>query len=231
MEILKSLYDLLRETYGPFLPASKAKRQAFLAKTREKVIQYKPKIEERFAVNMGEIHVKDFKYYLREYTKDQLQEEYQKYAEKVGREPSGFTKGILAFPTLTGITIGRPLCWLIMSLSGGMMKHYNSTLYVPFYYINQFNDMDFKNRERRLDQTVVHELSHKLWYSLGGNESSERNWRLWNEGFAGYCAEVYFADLYPEDFEAEQTRGFGVHAKGKQKVEELVESHGKQILL
>jgi hypothetical protein len=29
-EILKAIYDLLRETYGPFFPTTKAKREAFL---------------------------------------------------------------------------------------------------------------------------------------------------------------------------------------------------------
>ncbi len=231
MEVLKAIYNLARETYGPFFPSPKAKREAFLRKTRDKVSYYKPKMEEICNVDMGEVQVKDFRKYLGDYTKDRLQEEYQEYTERGGHEPSGFVKGVIASPVVTGITIARPISWLFMSLSGPEMKHYNSSIYVPFHYMNRFDDLDFKDRERKLDQVVVHELSHRLWYALEGDKSSGRNWRVWNEGFAGYCADVHFADLYHQDFEVEQTNGFGIHARGKEKVEELVEKYGTQILL
>lgn len=231
MEALQGLYELVRETYGPFFPSSKVKKEAFLEKARDKVSYYKPKMEEICKVDMGEVHVKDFQYWVGDFMRDRLQEEYREYTKREGHEPSKFTKGVISSPIFTARAIVEPIVWLFMSYWGREMKHYNSSIYVPFYFQNRFMDMDFKRREEKLDQVIVHELSHRLWYALDGEESSGKNWRLWNEGFAGYCADNHFEDLYPESFEVEQTKGFGIHARGKEKVEELVEKYGEQILL
>ena len=142
-------------------------------------------------------------------------------------------KCVIASSILTGRVIAEPLIWLRMNTFGVGMKHYNSSIYIPFYFQNRFADIDFQIREKELDQSVVHELSHKLWHNLGGNrhDDFQRNWRIWNEGFATYCADIYFANLYPDDFQTYQGKWAGVHGRGKEKVEELVEKYGKDIIL
>ncbi|MBI5347272.1 MAG: hypothetical protein HZB66_01535 [Candidatus Aenigmarchaeota archaeon] len=233
MEALRGFYELVRETYGPFFPISKTKKEAFLEKARNKVACYKPKMEEACNVDMGEVHVKDFKYWAGDFFRDRLQDEYREYAEREGHEPSKFARGMLASPILTARAIAEPLLWLFMSSWGAEMKHYNSSIYIPFYFQNRVMDMDFKRMEKRLDQSIVHELSHNLWYCLGGNKTadSRRDWKLWNEGFAYYCADIHFADLYPEDFEVKRTKGSGIRRRGKEKVGELVAKYGEKILL
>lgn len=232
MEVLKVFYEVVRETYGPFFPISTAKKQSFLEKARGKVAHYKPRIEEICDVDMGEVDVKDFRYWGGDYIRDRLQEEYIEYAEREGHKPSKFAKGVIASPILAARIISEPLVWLYMSFLGGEMKYYNSSIYILFYFQNRFMDIDFKRREKELDKSIVHELSHKLWYNLDGDETTDSHgdWRLWNEGFAYYCADIYFADLYPEYLRVEQTKGSRTH-KGKEKVEELVERYGKNILL
>ena len=57
--MLKNFYELLRETFCAYIPTSKKKREEFLDVIREKVDYYKPKIEERCKINLGDVKVKD----------------------------------------------------------------------------------------------------------------------------------------------------------------------------
>lgn len=233
MNILRNFYELVRETSGPFFPTSRSKKETFLGKVREKVSYYQPRIEEVCEVELGDIQVQDMRYWLANSTRNRIEREFEEYANREGREPSKLAKGFIASPILTARFLATPLIWTFMNLWGFEMKHGNSTIYVPFSYMNRFMDLDFKKREEGLDQAVVHEMSHTLWYSLGGDgsDNSRRNWRLWNEGFATYCADVHFAGIYPESFKVDQTKGSGIYQRGKAKVEELVQRYGKDIVL
>ena len=232
MSISKGIYELVRQTYGCSLPTSRIKKEAFLENVREKVAYYKPRMEEACSVSLGDIFVKDFKYWLRDYISDSVkknQEQNQKTEQHQGKKD----RGIEQLAAFTAYIILSPATWTFMSVFGMEMKHYNSKIYVPFYFPNRFMDIDFKRREATLDQSVVHELSHKLWYTLGGDEceSPHRLWRLWNEGFATYCEDSYFTDLYPEGYIVDINKASNMYRRDRKKIEELVEKYGREILL
>ena len=210
--------DLIKETYGLFFPTPKKKREEFLEKVRKKVDYYKPKIEEKCKLNFGEIKVKDNKEWLEDITLEDAWNNAIKNAWKQGRIPNetDFTFSFIASSIMKSIAM-IPL-WIYNTFSGVDMRHHNNTLYVPFYYMNRFIDLNFKKREKKLDYIVVHELSHSLW-----DKKSESNRplnvfgpsRQWFEGFATYCADNFFVDFYPNNVEKVNVRG--VYLKGKKK--------------
>jgi len=238
----KTAKELIRETWGPFFPYSKAKKEEYLEKVRDKVSYYKPKIEDLCSVDLGDIPVKDFKHWTKDYTKDRIRKEHEKFSKEKGRELSKFEKGLISSAVLTASAISKPISWAFLSVWGGEMKHYNSSIYVPFYFSNRFMDIDFKEREKTLDNDIVHEISHKLWYALDGEEQEDKkeireilkeskDWRLWNEGFASYFADIYFKNLYPEGIEIRNHRDSGIYGRGIRKVEEVIRKQGEEILL
>jgi hypothetical protein len=95
--------------------------------------------------------------------------------------------------------------------------------------------------------TVVHELSHALWETLSAASLSELLWnkplspeeeenlKLFGEGFAMYCEQIWFLDLYPaylRDCVKNRIRDPDtIYARGLRQVERLVEQHGTQFLL
>lgn len=231
MHAIKEVYELIRKTYGLFFPTSRIKREDFLKRVKHKVEYYKPKIEERCNMDLGEVNVKDNKCWLFDVSYGSAYQNAFETARKQGRFPTkldihmSFTvastaEALLILPTR-----------FYNHFSGADFRHHNSTIYVPFYYMNRFSDIDFKERSKRIDYGVVHELSHTLWEKIIG--ISKGYWgegRLWFEGFATYCADNYFADFYPEEVEKVSSLP-KPYVKGKRKIEELVAQHGKEILL
>ena len=231
---LEKFYELVRETYGPFFPTPKKKKEEFLEKVREKVdYYYKQKIEERCGLNLGQIKVKDNKEWLEDTSLDQARNDAIKDAWKQGRIPNeaDFTFSFSAAFVANAI-IAIPL-WVYNTMHGAEMRCNNNTIYVPFYYMNRFMDLDFKKREKTLDYCVVHEISHILWDrkqgSVFNNPQKLGPNRQWFEGFATYCADNFFADFYPDN--AEKVEVGRVYSKGKEKIEKLIEKKGTEILL
>jgi hypothetical protein len=227
----RKLRDLVRETYGPLFPTPKKKKEEFLNLVREKVDYYKPRIEEMCKIELGTIRVKDNKEWLSDVTCYLANMDALENAWKQGRIPkeidfklsymtSSFAEALNAIPLL-----------LHNSFSGADMRYFNGAIYVQFYYMNRFTDIDFKERTKELDYTVVHELSHGLWAEIAGNvKSGFGEKRTWSEGFATYCADEYFADLYPEGALKRIELG-DVYNEGKKKIEDVVTKHGEGILL
>jgi len=234
MDLLKELAEPVRELSWTFLPTPKKKRQEFLEKVREKVGYYKPRIEERCGIGLGDIEVKDNRKLIFDHLHDSYYRHAIENALNQGRFPSELDF-MFSFSTVAvaGAASFLPIC-IYNALRGAEMRFNNNTIYVPFNYMNRFMDPDFKLRERKLDYAVVHEIGgHCLWHKIAGEIDSKEylfnGGRSWDEGFATYCADDYFADFYPEGAEMMQTRG--VYANGKRKIEELVGRYGKDIVL
>lgn len=232
MELTRNLLDSMKEVYGPYFPTPKARRQEFLDKVRDRVSYYKPKIEERCGIGLGEVSVKDNKHWLSDYMFNNLDIKAAELAWSNGRVP---TEKHIKF--VAGVASSAHVLAFLPSLVFFMFRdadfrHNNSTIYVPFNYMNRFMDPDFRKREKRLDYGVVHELSHSLWDKIAGREKLRgpfRTRRLWFEGFATYCADVHFSDFYPEGAERVNVRG--VYADGRRLIERAIEKHGDGILL
>lgn len=225
------LRNAVREIYGPLIPTSKLKREEILEKVRNKVEFYKPKIEEKCNIDLGEILVKDYDEWLKDWQRDNVDKEYVKPILLKNSKLSKLETSLVSLKVLGGTMLLTPFIWSFMNIIGADMKHYNSSIYVPFYFKNRLYGLDFEQREKQLDQSVVHELSHNLWYKLGGRDSFEKNGRVWNEGFASYLEQVYFSDLYQREYQLAFCDKNNIYSRGREKIEALVQRYGKEIVL
>jgi len=232
MNIKENLWKLVRDTYGPFFPTPKAKRVEFLDKVRERVDYYKPRIEDKCQISLGNVKVKDNKEWLHDVAFHDISCQATELAWKNGRIPNKSDFNIVC--SVSSLSYGLLLFPLFVynNWSGADFRHHNNTIYVPFYYMNRFNDIDFKNREKEIDYGVVHELSHSLWDKIAGPQNprtSFRTEREWFEGFATYCADDYFSEFYPEGTKRVEVNG--VYTRGKEKVQTTIQKIGENILL
>lgn len=113
------------------------------------------------------------------------------------------------------------------------MKVYNSTIYVGFGFLDKLKIIhdQIKGSKPNIDQTVIHELSYVLWNKVKNNNIPQsQSPRLWHEGFATYCEEDYFSELYPNCYKLEKDYR-QVCREGKQQVERVIQRHGIEALL
>ena len=76
----------------------------------------------------------------------------------------------------------------------------DSTIYIPFNERSLELD-SLVPRDIYLDELILHELGHFLWWALGGDakvNSEIDSRRIWTEGFATYCEIKEFLDIYKE---------------------------------
>jgi hypothetical protein len=227
--------DILEEIYLASIPTPEKKREAFMDRVREKVNYYQPRIEKKCGVSLGKVKVKDNKELLSDFVCNNAHINALRLAWKNGRVPTeldytrGFIKAKMIASSLT----------LMDALFIAYFKHYNNTIYVPFNYMNRLMDIDFEERAKGIDYGVVHELSHTLWNKLDGrglfgkeiNSRKEfKEGRRWMEGFATYCCEDYFADLYTEETKIGSPLP-RLYKEGKEKIKGAVAKHGEEILL
>jgi hypothetical protein len=230
---MSKIYEVAKNVFSALIPTSRKKKNEFMNKARERVDYYKPLIEEKCGINLGDVKIKDFKEWVPDDIYRHAPMNAAKFAWEEGRVPTegdfyrSFIKSSLSEAT------DVPLSWLYFTFTSkvGDLGHFDNTIYVPFYFVNRYKDTDFEERSRRLDYAIVHELSHTLWGKICENDTRNKGERkLWSEGFATYCADKFFADLYPKGipryFISEEE-----YVNGKKKIEELISEKGEGILL
>jgi hypothetical protein len=188
-----------------FLPLPQKLKQPHLRKIEKLVSHYQPGLEERTGIKLGEVKVKDY------------------------------TQLALDQASKPGNLVLFPIFYLVSNFDKKniSMSYNTNTVYVNFNrYVNFMlltqNRVDFQDRH------VVHELSHGLWEKLRGSEEYHPAERVWNEGFATYCADEYFRDLMPGIFNLDDYRSIkrnSVYDKGFKKVSEAVKRYGVGIIL
>ena len=70
-------------------------------------------------------------------------------------------------------------------------------------------------------------MAHGVWECIAKDyyEDHDRRWRLWNEGFAHYLADIHFRDAYPSDATLDDDWS-EFRKRGKQLVSDLVNQRG-----
>ena len=184
------------------------KKQIYLEKIRNIVDFYKPKIEEKTGVNLGDVQVKDAKKCLEDLAKDE------------GK-----------FLRITTKMLSLFLYMIDKSLLHNIMMVYEHNIYLPFDEKNTYH-LDFC-----AELHVIHELSHVLWNCKKKRDAGTNQELVWSEGFADYCERDYFSDLcLPREkflctirenlcYEIE-----GIE-NGYEKTKRLIERYGEKILL
>jgi hypothetical protein len=225
--------DYFKLMYQVVLPISKSRKEKFLESVREKVAYYKPRIEEMCGIDLGQVRVKDHK----EYYKDAIKHNVERLLseeKKSGKDPGSLEKFVMVGSSWIFVAAISPILFIKNNLNAGIMSYRWNAVYVPFYDINKLNNgPDFKWALARLDQSVVHELSHGLWdVIVDGKLSDNPNLsKFWAEGFATYCEQVHFKGLYPKDYLVRRNDAPDLYERGKQKVEQLVKRYGQDIVL
>jgi hypothetical protein len=232
MKIIRDISESVRKVYGPLFPTSSVKKKEFIDKVRDKVAHYKPRIEDKCNINLGNVDVKDNKEWLNDICFNDVSIRATEMAwdnSRVANE-SDFNY-MYTISSLSYFLLQAPL-FLYHSFRGADFRYYKNTIYVPFYYQNRFFDIDFKEREKRLDYGVVHELSHSLWDKIAGSKSTLNPFFLgleWFEGFATYCTEDYFTLDNPINLK--KVRVNGRYISGKEKVCRVIQNYGEEHLL
>jgi hypothetical protein len=88
----------------------------------------------------------------------------------------------------------------------------------------------------RTRRAVVHEASHHIWFSIGGeraakdlNKESSMWYKMWMEGFASYCQTRLFWDLYADEPQSTEYMP-DCYQIGCSLVEKVVNEKGEDIL-
>ncbi|MBU2576124.1 MAG: hypothetical protein KKF50_00200 [Nanoarchaeota archaeon] len=217
--LMQEIYRFHRDNCRALLPTSRRKKENFLEKVRERVDYYKPRIEERCRVSLGNVKVKDNKIWLSDHVYDRAWNQAIEVAWDEGRIPTkkDFYGSFATFSILEALMIG-PI-GLFNVVRGADFRQHNNIIYTPFNLANRIMDVGFEERAKRLDYGVVHELSHVLWKKILGRDEGGYfgEGRKWFEGFATYCADCHFEDFYPVGTK-KMTDLLKVYSDGKKRI-------------
>jgi hypothetical protein len=85
--------------------------------------------------------------------------------------------------------------------------------------------------EIKKDGVMVHELFHVLWNKINNkDESKERNYSFWSEGFAEYGQFNYFYDFILSG--STMMSGSGKkYIKGKKLIEKVINKYSEEVFL
>lgn len=168
-------------------------RKQYRKKFREKVEHYKPIIEKKCGKSFGEIKVKDMNLIGLDIHKkafsEMILEDYLK------GDGVGCVLDIVGFPTALIPLVGYSLFVREKDTSAAFWNN--------IIYLNTSKKMRLEVLVDKtgIDQTAVHELSHKMWEVLGGEKTKDSQevtrLNMMIEGFATYCERTLFAGIYP----------------------------------
>jgi hypothetical protein len=200
-----------------------AERDFFLGLYRSAVDFYKPRIEKKTGVALGDIAVRDYTCMLDDALR---QEQSQLWGVRFVRQFLFRKRPRFNMEALTAA--------FDESAKNCCAAYRRSAIYVSF--------RSGTAHEEAIAPTVVHELAHALWEKLAARPLTWRpkaklreRYGLLVEGFATYAEQVWFLDLYPNSIrrtvQQSQLDPNGIHDRGFRWIEQLVQEHGAQILM
>ncbi|HLD73196.1 MAG TPA: hypothetical protein VJA23_06460 [Candidatus Nanoarchaeia archaeon] len=199
--------------------AKLSERNEYLEAILEKTRHYTDLIEKEAGIGLGETSVRRMLYIPAELVKQTITELQQK-------DQKDFLDTFLAPIVLAPIFAG----YSIISLRDNPALYFHPTETI---FINT------RKKVRRgvknsvgIDRLVVHELGHKLWYKLGGeNDSKNPRDRMMQEGFATYCDTERFAHLYPTDetLDFSHLWGHADYQAGGLRMMRFIRKYGKEV--
>lgn len=199
-------------------------RPDYMKLAQEKVELYVPKIEERVGIELGDVNVRGTLHSI------------------VPLANHGISLLIHEVPS--SAVLMPVLAQLIYTLTAyrGFFPGEDPAFYVPpnhTIYLNMRKKVieSIIMEENSLDELIVHELGHHLWFKLGGyhnylSHEKEPREKLMIEGFATYCEYIWFSDFYP-DKRKRPLNSFGnpnYHA-GALRMVRFVQEQGDDVLL
>jgi hypothetical protein len=199
-----------------------AHREFFLGIYRSAVDFYKPRIEKKTGVSLGDIAVWDSSR-MPEYT----------FRRRMRRWLVRALRQLIrqAYPQFRSAADDTEESEWARKCSAA---YYNNGIYISF--------RSGTVHEEAIAAVVVHELAHALWERVAAKPLTWQpdvkvleKYALFVEGFATYAERVWFLDLYPLSVRSGVINAYynhkGVHYRGMRLVERLVREKGSEILL
>ncbi len=213
-------------------PLIEAERKFFLALYRSSIDFYKPRIERRTGVALGDISAWDYSCLHQ-----------RVFTEHAGRASSllvGWLRSLILRRRLLRYAKDTETAYATEAFKCAAM-YYRSAIYVSFH--------SGTPHDEAVAAITVHELSHALWERIEGEHldakwtdaklhgaEDREKYKVFVEGYATYAERVWFADLYPACLRRDGTHHLpllqdSVYQRGFHRIEGLVQQHGPQILL
>jgi hypothetical protein len=198
-----------------------ADRDFFLGVYRAAVDFYKPRIEKKTGVALGEISVWDYECLLQH----QLDFYAGKWLIRTIRK--------YFFTRTYDLQMDSAKRWHEESATKCCAVYFRNGIYVSFGGDTV--------HEEAIAVAVVHELSHALWERLAKwpldvwpRARYRDDYDLFVEGFATYAEREWFLDLYPLAIRESARRAYydpnGIHHRGFLRIKDLVKRYGAEIL-
>ncbi len=209
-----------------------SRQSAFLELIQERVDRYKPILEDDFGVTLGAVAAMPLRAAERinsAFGKSDSQL-HKECLDKHGRPPLPIR---WALHQLEKVIVWLPayaLVWFRYWYPDFMMKWDSATPAVLVSFAG-WSAEDYHRHAAKLDQWTVHEMAHGVWSQLAQDEDDDHTgrWRLWNEGFAHYLADVYMRKAYPVDTRIDLDWS-KFRLEGKQLVTDVVDRNGQDSL-
>jgi hypothetical protein len=180
--------------------ADNLRQHEVLQMLQQRIDRYKPILERQFDVALGDVVAAPLRSteWLAYIYAESDRELHAAAMSQHGRPPTTIRRGLHQLEKL--------LLWLPALAFLAIRQWY------PDYFLKWRDDTrqvlvsfagwsgtDYQEIVPKLDQLAVHEMAHGVWDRLAGDqkETHSRRWRLWNEGFAHYIADIHMAEFYP----------------------------------
>jgi hypothetical protein len=159
----------------------------YIALCQEKVDYYKPLIEERLGIDLGDVKVgsrKDLKKYLHSEVNEAL-------TSVLNERNFGRAKKAIAYAILYPVMHTLAEYYIVTTDRNSLATTKGDSI----IYFNE-KQKSYVLKNNILDSTARHELGHISWTVLGGEEVSieEPIVKAMNEGFALYCEQILLKD-------------------------------------
>ncbi|MBP7708767.1 hypothetical protein KA107_03705 [Candidatus Pacearchaeota archaeon] len=224
------LEDFVSNTLAK-LPLSEREQNEYIQRAEEKIKFYQPRIEEKTGVTLGKVFVLPFMLNF-------YQNLWQTYNTPLdfGNPRSNLVGNVLLKSAVALCAIPLLGQNYFMDLQASMAEDDGSVM-VARCPANRQDLVKERNGENsKLDEKVVHELSHVLWERIEEKNGAKitrrtKNKLFWEEGFATYGMFNFFRDVYPQGYTPSDHLGGRVYHYGRLYVEREVNRFGPEFFL
>ena len=199
---------------------------AFLGRVQQSIGCWQPTLEQKFRVALGNVQAKPL--IVRDFVNTIIERARTQSALSSPPRSSRFKHLLFELERRTVWLPALAFVYLRFWLPELVMKWSEPPPVILVSFLG-WKKADFEKNQTRIDQWTVHELAHGIWRRLAPeNERRDGNWRLWNEGFAHYVADVHFRAQYPSNAVIENWSG--VRSRAKERITHALQAHGPGIL-
>jgi hypothetical protein len=245
-KLLKAIREGLELARALYFPLSEKEKKDYMLRVEDRKDFYQPKIEAKTGVPLGKVYVLPMDLILAnqiyevlwklKHTNELKDYENLKERSLLGKLEEAYINTAVPLVAMPIVGLFGAIMYGLFKIQdqaiyGGMVEDCLRVSYGIETRMGLFREKRF-NTTSFVDGMVVHELSHKLWDVIEGEKQKTRKFnRCLNEGFATYCHEEYFRDLYPTKEMANAINVPELYLRGKNKIKKIVAKYGQEILL